>query len=190
MERWRPVVGYEGFYEVSDHGRVRSLDRLVTVRGARSPRPLRGRLLNWRTDDLSTGYVYVSLCRGGQEKKVPVHLLVLAAFVGPANGLWCLHRDGRRDNPRLHNLYYGTPKDNSQDMVRHGRSQRGNKNWIAVMTPELVDWVRESTQSSVALAPVLGVHSSTIRAVRLGRNWAWYRAHDQTLLKFVQKGLV
>ncbi|MEY4713305.1 MAG: hypothetical protein RIS88_2755 [Pseudomonadota bacterium] len=168
-EQWRPVVGYEGLYEVSDAGRVRSLAR--TVRVGASMRPVAARMLTWRTDDKSTGYVYVSLCREGRERKAPVHLLVLAAFVGPAAGLWGLHRDGNRANPALGNLYYGTPKDNSQDMVRHGRSQRGVKAFNALLDDELVGWIRESRQSSLELAPLLGVHSSTIRAARLRKNW-------------------
>jgi hypothetical protein len=187
-ERWLPVVGYEGFYEVSDFGRVRSIERDVPVKGSVVLRRVRARVLNWRTDP-TTAAVYVSLCRGGQERKVDVHPLVLAAFVGPANGLWGLHRNGDRRDARLVNLYYGTPKDNSQDMVRHGRSQRGQKNRTALLTPELAQWIRESPQSSLQLAPLLGVHSSTVRSVRLGKNWA-YHAHAESLVKLAQKGLL
>lgn len=162
VETWMPVAGYEGLYEVSDGGRVRSLAR----------KNCRGRVLKYRVDSAGEGYVYVTLCRDGVNKKVNVHQLVLAAFVGEPNGLWGLHRNGDKGDSRLANLYYGTPKQNSGDMVQHGRSQRGTKHYKAVLTPELVAWVRESHQSSLEIARQLGVAGSTIRAARLRHNWA------------------
>lgn len=170
QERWIPVVGYEDCYEVSDLGRIRSLARSVQCGG--SLRRIPQKILKWRTDDCSTGYVYVSLCRNGSEKKFVVHRLVLRAFVGPPGGMWALHRNGNRADPRLDNLYYGTPKENGADMIRHGNSRRGSKNTMALLSEELVRWIRESTQSSIELGALLGVHHSTIRKARARVNWS------------------
>jgi hypothetical protein len=77
-ERWRPIVGYEGFYEVSDRGRVRSLDRVI-IRRDGAKYPVRGRIL--RPARLARSWVLtVSLARCGHKRARCVHKLVQAAF--------------------------------------------------------------------------------------------------------------
>lgn len=121
-ERWLPVVGYEGLYEVSDLGRVRSLDRILTThRGHRQM--ARGRVLQpWtynKPDRLP--YPIVQLCRQGRCKKQHIHRLVLNAFVGPRpEGLYGCHNDGDVSNNALTNLRWDTPSSNCYDTVRHG----------------------------------------------------------------------
>jgi len=169
-EQWRPVCGYEGKYDVSNFGDVRSLSRTRNARGR--VYKVRGRTLK-RIIDSTTKYFVVNLSNGPIVKKLGVHTLVLEAFVGPRpEGKWGLHNDGDRQNPRLDNLRWGTPAENSADMLTHGTAMTGARSPLAVLTPEIVGWIRESRQSSLALAPVLGVASSTIRAVRLRQNWA------------------
>lgn len=164
-EVWRSVVGYEGLYEVSDMGRIRSLDRPIRC----------GALLATPVDVKGSGYRFVSLSKAGHVRKVNVHILVLEAFVGtkPTPKHQCLHDDGDRTNPRLKNLAWGTQSQNMQDKVRHGTHARGEQGGNAVMTNEVAQWVRESSQSSLELAPIMGCASSTIRAIRAGQ----IRAH-------------
>lgn len=113
-ERWLPVVGYEGSYEVSDLGRVRSLERRSTF----------DRL--WPSVVLSPsshpdGHLQVTLARRGSRRTRWVHRLVLESFVGPCpDGMEGLHRDGNPANNRLSNLGWGTRKANMRDQVRHG----------------------------------------------------------------------
>lgn len=168
-EHWRPVVGYEPFYEVSDHGRVRSLDR-IDARGQMR----RGVLRSCYVDAKGSGYRCVTLSMNGKAKKFTVHTLVLEAFVGPrptSEHEGC-HEDGRRDNAALSNLSWGTAVENWADKWRHGTATAGEQSVGSILTAEEVTWIRESAQSSLALAPVFGVASSTIRAVRLRQNWA------------------
>ena len=171
-EEWRPLIGYEGIYEISNFGSIRSLTRVVPMKDGRT-KTVAAKILKRRIDDKGSGYVYTSLCRDGVTTKSNVHQLVLLSFVGPPNGLWALHRDGDRANSALTNLYYGTPAQNSKDMVRHGNSLRGEDNHESVLTQELVQWIKESRQSSIELGLAIGVHHSTIRSVRTGRNWGW-----------------
>ena len=168
-EQWRPIIGYEGAYEVSSHGRVRSLKRLDRLNRWRG-----GRILKWRVDIKGAGYVYIQLCLHGVAKKCNVHVLVLEAFQGPRPGpaYEACHQDGRRDNARLDNLRWDTAQGNARDKLLHGTDARGEKSGGAVLDNELVRWIRESQQSSLKLAPLLGVASSTIRAVRIGQNWS------------------
>lgn len=168
-EVWRPVVGYEEFYEVSNQGRVRSLDRIDSKGGLR-----RGRVLKFRTDDKGAGYSYIQMSANGKPAKRNVHVLVLEAFVGPRPSPLheACHLDGDKGNAALSNLRWDTRQGNWADKWRHGTATAGEQNACSILTAEAVQWIRESRQSSLALAPVFGVASSTIRAVRLRANWA------------------
>jgi len=116
-ERWIPVPGYEGIYEVSDQGRVKSLNKRRRV-----PRILRPNVKH-------LGYQSVCLYRGdARRNRQMVHRLVLTAFVGECpEGHEACHRDGNGSNNRLFNLYWGTPVDNAQDTIRHGNNFHANK---------------------------------------------------------------
>lgn len=117
-ERWLPVVGYEGLYEVSDLGRVRLLDRMVSGwRGLQHKLP--GRLSRARS--LSRGvYRKVALTKNGVWALRPIHQLVLEAFVGPRpEGMVCCHNNGIGGDNRLANLRWDTPASNTADRVRH-----------------------------------------------------------------------
>lgn len=120
-ETWRPVLGYEGSYEVSDLGRVRSLDRMSS-----HGRRLRGRVLTALQG--SGGYLQVGLHRDGEQRSALVHRLVLTSFIGPApDGCETLHGDGDRSNNALANLKWGTRTENAQDRLRHGTNTNAAK---------------------------------------------------------------
>lgn len=114
-ERWREVVGYEGMYEVSDLGRVRSL-----ARRDRHGRRVTGQLLRPRVRD-AAGHLSVALSRDAVRWDAPVAELVAAAFIGPRPpGRLIRHRNGvASDNSRA-NLAYGTQADNWADDVANG----------------------------------------------------------------------
>lgn len=132
-EQWRPVPGYEAIYEVSDQGRVRSLDRSVATKGG-AQRRIRGRVLAGipHYADRLAGqhciFVAVNLKRNGTSKTVSIHRLVMAAFVGPlpAGGEVC-HDNGDAKDNRLVNLSYGTASQNARDRVRHGDHNHARK---------------------------------------------------------------
>jgi len=105
METWLPAPGFEGFYEVSDEGRVRSLHR-----GIRTLRP-----------GTANGYPMVILSVNGKRAKRYVHRLVAEAFIGPCpEGQEVRHRNDDRLNPALSNLLYGTSSENNYDAVANG----------------------------------------------------------------------
>ena len=121
-EQWKPVVGYEGLYEVSDHGRVRSLDKEVKSAVCRKgSRIRRGKILQpVRTPK---GYLTAALYRNGKasRKRQYVHRLVLEAFTGPCpEGMECRHIDGDSQNNNHSNLQWSTHKENCQDKIDHG----------------------------------------------------------------------
>lgn len=114
-EEWRPVVDYEGRYEVSSHGRVRSLDRIITDRAGHSRRHT-GRIMSTPLNGMGRP----SLMLGGQNSQ-RVSNLVAAAFLGPRPpGQVVRHWDDDPTNNRVENLLYGTQSDNSRDCIRNG----------------------------------------------------------------------
>ena len=131
-EKWLPIVGYEGFYEVSDHGRVRTVSR-ITYRdnrwGSNSPMRVQGRILKGWVHQGSTGYLAVSLHRQNERKRnVFVHVLVLEAFVEvrPAGMVACHFNDEPTDN-RLENLRWDTRAANAEDAARNGKNAMAAK---------------------------------------------------------------
>lgn len=117
-ETWKPVPNYEGLYEVSNFGNVRSLDREI-VGSDGVPQRFKGQTMA----QCSNGsHFNVKLRSGHQRREVLyVHRLVLAAFVGPCpEGMEVRHLDGNPANNRLENLKYGTVSENRFDSVRHG----------------------------------------------------------------------
>lgn len=116
-EEWKPIPGYEGYYEVSSHGRVRSLDREVHTKNGQARRR-KGRLK--KPSRRANGYPQTLLCREGKRKNKYVHRLVLEGFVGPCpDGMECLHIDGNKTNNHVDNLRWGTGSENTLDTVRH-----------------------------------------------------------------------
>jgi hypothetical protein len=126
-EEWQSVVGAELGYEVSTHGRVRSIDRIVlsvSKSGKLVQTPHRGKLLNPVFNNY--GYLTVWIRPPDQvckRRRMQIHRLVTAAFVGPCPaGMEVCHNDGDRSNNHLWNLRYDTRSGNHLDKVRHGTS--------------------------------------------------------------------
>jgi hypothetical protein len=121
VERWRPVVGFEGQYEVSDQGRVRSLARVIVQKasGYRPAclKPIKERIL--RPGPQKGGHLTVALGRGNSKL---VHVLVLEAFVGPRpEGREGCHGPGGTQDNRLSNLRWDTRSANVLDAVSWGK---------------------------------------------------------------------
>lgn len=123
-EAWMPIEGYEGLYEISSYGRVRSVERLVPR--AKGMYPVHARILRPSRD--RKGYQFVNLWKGNVAKNRKIHRLVARAFVpGYAPGLWALHSDGDNQNNVPSNLRWGDSTDNTLDMVKHGVHNHARK---------------------------------------------------------------
>lgn len=134
-ERWLPVVGYEGLYEVSDKGRVRSVDRWVTYGGRTKWRPFetsrrfhKGTSIKPFLGQPPMCYLAVRLSKDGQYQTKRIHVLVLEAFVGPRPpGMVACHNNSQPHDLRVENLRWDTRSSNTMDIVALGRHVHGSK---------------------------------------------------------------
>lgn len=170
-ETWKPAVGFEGRYEVSDLGAVRSLPRPRTKGGPLKPTPQVG------------GYLRLELVgKDGKRLSRSVHRLVLEAFVGPRpEGMQAAHRNGIVTDNRVSNLYWATVQQNAADRIAHGKH-------AAVMREK-----RKLTEADAAfiranhkvikqtdLAAMFSVHRATVQRIHSGER---YLETDAVLIK-------
>lgn len=167
-EEWRPVLGWEGLYEVSSLGRVKSLAReveLATRWGGTTTRRLPERFVTSRK--FAGRYWQVDLKERSRGKVTTyVHRLVCAAFHGPApEGHEVAHRDGNGLNNHIANVRWATHRENCDERRDHGTSQR-----MAVVPPEDVAAIRALPDGSwdEVFADLYGVRRETIRHTRQG----------------------
>jgi NUMOD4 motif/HNH endonuclease len=159
-ERWLPVAGYEGLYEVSDLGRVRN-------RHGRILKPLK----------TQRGYLSVKLpiTRGGPVRRYMIHRLVGEAFLGPLpSGMQTRHGPGGKRDNRLVNLSYGTPIENQSDRVRDGTRHRGSAITMAKLTEAVVIECRRryaAGEFQDVLAREFGVSQQTLSKAIRGVTW-------------------
>ncbi len=167
-EEWREIPDYEGKYEVSSFGRVRSWgDR----HGGRRANPY---YIKQRIN--RKGYIRYQLYKGTKAKFCFAHRLVLMAFVGPSP-LPANHRNGVVDDNRLENLEYVTTKENvchARDVLgRHG-GRKGEKHHNARLTEAQVADLRQLAQNGVSdteLGRVFGINRRHAERIRRGVRW-------------------
>ena len=163
-ETWKALPDYEGQYEVSDLGRVRSLDRMVNYQKTDKQKAFskfaKGRLLKAGTMN-KFGHVSVALGRGNSRC---VHDLVLRTFVGPRPHKHdCLHINGVGSDNRLVNLRYGTRRENNLDMCAHGKRK---------LSPEDVKAIRCMPFTGRHAAKKFGMTETCISKIRLRKAYA------------------
>lgn len=171
-EVWRDIPGYEGAYQVSTLGRVRSLDRVVSrvnKDGSVIQQQLKGRVLR-QTNNHRVPYLTVTLSPGW--KSARVHKIVAAAFLGDCpDGMEICHIDGNCFNNSVANLRYGTHEENVADMVKHGTRQRQCK-----FTENEIRDVRNriaAGETDADIAKAYGVSERTVFRIRHRKVYKW-----------------
>lgn len=170
-EVWKPVVGWEGLYEVSSMGRVRSLARVVAVpyRGGARIHRRRERVLSGSV--FNNGYRYVRI----GVRSIGVHALVATAFIGPApQECVCMHKDDNPLNNRVENLRWGTRADNIADAASKGRLRCGETHHSSKLTRDDVASIRALGASGCTtrdIARRYGIAQSTANRIIRGMTW-------------------
>ena len=175
MENWRDIPGYEGRYQVSDLGRVRSLPRIVErtyVRGC-PPTPTKrtGKILS--SGVKGCGHMNVSL---GANNTYLVHRLVLLAFVGPApKGCEARHLNGKPYDNKLSNLQWGTRLQNRADISAHAKlyHRRQGSSQLSEQTIRAIKRDLAKSLKQKDLAKKYGVHINTINNINREFTHKW-----------------
>lgn len=131
MEEWKDIVGYEGLYQVSDLGNIKSLDRWIYGRGRKKKQLRHGCVMKFKTDKY--GYFTLQLIKENIRKHITVHRLVAIAFIlNPENKPQINHIDCDKKNNAVHNLEWNTAKENVIHAHKNGngpnirRGKHGN----------------------------------------------------------------
>lgn len=167
-ETWAQIKGFEGIYEVSTLGRIRSLDRPQRVRGNGISLQKGQILKQWKQGS----YMYCDLRKPGVKQKARIHVVVLETFVCPRpGGMIACHNNGNSTDNRLCNLRWGTHEDNARDKILHGTYQYGERSAKSKLTEAQAIAILESPGTHRAIAKEFKVSKSTITAIKTGRNW-------------------
>ena len=157
-ETWLPVIGYEGIYEVSDHGNVR------TVKTGKIKAPQKCK---------KTDHQWVMLWKDNTQKNMRIHRLVMFAFIGPPpDNHECCHNDGDASNNHISNLRWDTPAANQADRVKHGTSNRGERCASSKLTTEQIFAIYKDNRLQREIASDYGVRENTISRIKSGKRWS------------------
>ena len=173
LEVWRNIKNYENIYQISNLGRVKSLERTIFRNG--NTCVLRERILKPASNVVS-GHLSVSLHKDNFAKTHSVHVLVITTFVGsPKTGQECRHLNGKPDDCRLFNLKWGTRAQNVRDAMSHGTNYKpqGELHLSAILTEKQVLRIREraTTEKIADLAREYGVSWYAVYDIKHKRTW-------------------
>ena len=165
MEHWKKYIS--GFYEASNYGRIRSIDRWVSFRG--TPATRKGVVLSPTKN--SKGYYAVVICVDGSRKTESVHRIIASVFVpNPFDFPEVNHIDGNPYNNRAENLEWCTAEMNREHAQINGFISVGNVKLTASEVAEIKLLISKGL-SNPELAKRFQVDKATIRNIRIGRSW-------------------
>jgi hypothetical protein len=163
-EIWRPIIGYENHYEVSNLGNIRRLGTNKNLKGSLS----------------NKGYKCIKLSKFGVTKTHTVHKLITETFLGPCpEGHEVNHKDLIKINNDLNNLEYITPSENQKHSIAHGRKiayGKDNGHGLAKLTEEQVRHIRKLSKEGVKSTIIAKNYNMTyvsINNILKRKTWFW-----------------
>lgn len=169
MEQWKDVVGWEGYYQVSNQGNVKSLKRKgVTAFGERD---YAGYNLN--PVKCKNGYIAVNLTKQGLRNQKHIHVLVLEAFIGERPYKYdACHNNGIKTDCKLENLRWDTRSNNHKDKIAHGTYQSGDKANKRKLNKDLADEIRLLKLSNDEIANKYNISITQLWRVKNNLSWS------------------
>lgn len=173
-EVWKDVVGYEGFYQVSDLGRVRSLSRKMKSRH-NCLRNFEGRVISLEL--AKNGYLRCVLGVNRISSKLSVHRLVAEAFISSRpDGKFINHKNGIKTDNRPENLEWVTRSENSIHAIKTGLQKvlSGESGPSSILTEDQVIEIKSLIRKGarpVDLSKMFNVSGGAIHGIKRGLNW-------------------
>ena len=171
-EIWLPVVGYEGLYEISSHGRLKTIRPRGGCNGGSIPRSKDGIL---RPGKNTCGYLQATLFDlNSARKRIHIAELVLTAFVGARpEGHQAGHKNAIRDDNRKENLEWQTPQQNMDQRTDDGHTRFGEAHGMSKITEaeaaEIIDLKGFITQENLSI--LYGLSRASISFIQNGKTW-------------------
>ena len=176
IEEWKDVNGYEEYYQVSNFGRVKGLNRYKKARNG-SISKTKERIMAQTTT--KKGYLKCKLSKENISKNIPVHRLVATSFLeNIQNKPQINHIDGNKKNNNLNNLEWCTGKENVKHAIDKVLRKKIPK---AIITMENAREIRKSNLSYFELIKIYGITKATIYDIKTNRTWkesCWSRTLD------------
>jgi len=175
METWKYIDGYEGYYEVSTLGNVRSIDRKVP-NARHGEINCKGKKLKPAID--ACGYFRVALSKNRKLSTYKVHRLVMLAFIGESK-LQVNHKNGIKTDNRLENLEYCTQSENILHAYQNNlmKPSIGSKNGNSKLNEDQVRIIRyelpRTNKAREQAAKAFNVSASQIKDIQLKRRNIW-----------------
>lgn len=171
LKQYAPIPDYEGFYEISNYGDIRSVERsIITGRGSIRVLPS----MPIKATIEKTGYLTITLSKTGSQKKFLIHRLVLIAHVGEEIGKVANHKDGIKSNNCLSNLEWCTIRENTQHAFDNGlaKGKTGISNNLAKHSDLIIGHIKRMIldgKKDSEISSSLNVPIPTIKSIRQGR---------------------
>ncbi|MEM8722470.1 MAG: NUMOD4 domain-containing protein [Cyanobacteria bacterium P01_G01_bin.39] len=166
------IRGYEGYYQVSNYGNVRSLDRVINQQNGRK-QLVKGRAL--KSYLTNKGYFKVHLSRDGKRKSRSIHRLVAIAFLpNKLDKPQVNHINGCKTDNNLCNLEWNTQSEQQIHAYQNGLQPKGEKHHYAKLTREEVIKIKQLLNSRVLqkdIASKFNVSQQVISAINTGVRW-------------------
>jgi hypothetical protein len=165
-ERWKSIINYEGLYEISSFGNIKSLYSTKILKLKKNKK---------------FKYLAINLHKNNICKTFYIHRLVLETFIGPCPlGMECRHLDGNPKNNKLENLCWGTRSENRKDAIKHGTfyfcpGYKGSKNpnvklnnWKVRIIKRLLE---DEYLTQIEIAEIFNINPRTISAINKNKLW-------------------
>ena len=176
MEIWKPIPSFEGYYEASSLGRVRSVDRVVKHKRC-GTQFVRGNLMSLKKS--RSGYLMCLIQKDGVRKNMTTHRLIAKTFIpNPKNKPQVNHKNGIKDDNRVENLEWCNRSENINHayannlMVKNFGSKNGSSKLNKHQVIEIKKLLDEKN-TCVSIAKKFNVSSSQIERIKNKVNWSW-----------------
>jgi hypothetical protein len=166
-EIWKPIINYEGLYEISNYGRIKRFNK--------DKRYKLFKILKYKKNRSRYGYLQTSLYKGGICKYFYISRLVLETFIGPCpEGMEACHNDGDPSNNFVGNLRWDTHKNNEKDKILHNTIVNGSKILWAKLSGTDIPKIRKMHKDGISTKEIANIYNVSLGAIKgiiYNRNW-------------------